>query len=292
MAGQNSAGPLLVSLAAALARPGLLPEPAARLARQVLAQRVVAGTDGRLAPDEIARAVERSGVLLEARLAGGRGDPLDLKSLLLGLRDRLAATLPAGTQAPQRAAPEAAPQPAQPPLKGLPLRAAVGDVAPLPQEPKDALRMLHDQSDATVSRIKLAQIASLPDRADAGRANPVLLRLEVPLLFGHELVMAQIAVGRDGGRRNGERKRGWSFKFALKSAATGEVGADVGLLGRTVHVALWAADPRTAEVFSACLPELRAGLEGAGLTPASVQVRRGVPPAAPGRSGELLDSMS
>lgn len=283
IAKQDSLGPLLVTLAAAVARPSLLPEPLARLAREVLAQRVIA-PEGRVAPDDLAGAISRSGVLLEAKLADGRVDPSDLKSLLLALRDRLAPG-PREADPPRR-------EPAAPPLKGLPLRAERSDAPSLPDPPREALRLLHDQSDAAVSRIKLAQIASLPDGTDPAKANGPLLRLELPFLIGHELVMAQIEVGRDGGRRGAERRRGWSLKFALNSAATGEVGADVGLLGTAVNVALWAADPETADAFSARVPDLAAALEAAGLQPAAIKIRRAPPAKLSTPVGNLLDSVS
>jgi hypothetical protein len=285
LARQDSAGPLLRSLASLVQTPATLPEPVLRAALGVLAQRVVAA-NGKVQPADLERAVLRSGLGLEAGLARGEiPAPLDAKAGLLALRAALAKWLgesPAGA-APRDAAP--------PPLKGLPLRAPDLGAAPLPEAPRDALRAVHGQADAAVSRMKLMQLASLPD-SDPARPSPPALRLELPLLIGHELVMAQLQVSRDGARRETERKRGWTMRFALNYAATGEVGAEIGLLGKAVNVALWAAQPETAEAMQAALPELGGALAAIGLKPGALRIRLGTPGQEKPASGQLLDAVS
>lgn len=285
IARQDSVGPLLQSLATLVAKPATLPEPVLRTALAVLAQRIVA-TNGKVQPADLERAVLRSGLGLEATLARGEAPaPMDAKAGLLALRAGLAKWLgEAPPLVPQR---EAAP----PPLKGLPLRAPDFNQPPLPDAPRDALRAVHGQADAAVSRLKLMQMASLPD-PDPGRPPAPALRLELPLLIGHELVMAQLLVSRDGTRREAERKRGWTMKFALNFSATGEVGAEVGLLGKAVNVALWAAEPETAEAMQASLTELAGALEAVGLRPGSLRIRHGSPEPEKPTSGQLLDSTS
>jgi hypothetical protein len=286
LARQDSAGPLLQSLAALVQKPAELPEPVLRAALGVLAQRVIA-TDGKVQPADLERAVLRSGLGLEAGLARSETPvPLDAKAGLLALRAALTKWLGEGPAAVAQQR-DAAP----PPLKGLPLRAPDLDLAPLPDAPREAMRAVHGQADAAISRLKLMQMASLPD-VDPARPSPAALRLELPLLIGHELVMAQFQVSRDGARREAERKRGWTMRFALNYSATGEVGAEVGLLGKAVNVALWAAEPQTAEAMQAALPDLARALEATGLKPGAVRIRHGVPEPEKPPSGQLLDSLS
>jgi hypothetical protein len=105
--------------------------------------------------------------------------------------------------------------------------------------------------------------------------------------------MAQIQVGRDGARREAERKRGWTMRFALNFSATGEVGAEVGVLGKAVNVSLWAVEPETAAVMAGSLQDLTRALEGIGLKPGAVRIRQGAPADVhPPPSGRLLDSVS
>ena len=286
IAKQNSLAPLLQSLAALVSRPSALPEPIVRAALSVLAQRIAVPA-GKLAPEALESAIRQSGVFLETGLAQGTPTATDTKSALLALRGVLEkwlggapATVPAGDRP-------------SPPVRGqLPRAAAVAPVPlAVPETPREAARLLHSQTDAAVSRVKLGQLASLPE-TDTSRPAANELRVELPFLIGSELVMAQIQISRDSARREVERKRGWTMRFAMNFSGTGEVGADVGLLGRGVNVTLWAAEPETAEALSAALPELSGSLEALGLLPGAVRVRRGVPDAGPVRSGQLLDSVS
>lgn len=284
---QDSAGPLLVSLAAAVQKPGVLPEPVLRAALGVLAQRIVV-SDGKVQATQIEQAVARSGVTLEASLLNATPQPRDAKAGLLALREALGKWL-GGEAAPAVSGRD----PAPPPIKGLPLRAVPTDPPPLPDSAKDIGRLLHGETDAAVSRLKLMQLASLPDSSDPGKPNAPTLRMELPFLIGHELVMAQIQVGRDGSRREAERKRGWTMRFALNFSATGEVGAEVGVLGKAVNVALWAAEPETAVAMNEMLPDLARALEAVGLKPGAMRIRQGAPnePTRPA-AGRLLDSVS
>ena len=286
VAKQNSLAPLLQSLAALVAKPSLLPQPIVRAALSVLAQRIAVPA-AKLAPETLESAIRQSGVFLEAGLAQGAPTLADGKSALLALRGALEKWLggvPAAI-APGHRSP--------PPVRGQTPRAAALASMPLavPETPREAAQLLHSQTDAAVSRVKLAQWASLPD-PDTSRPPGNELRVELPFLIGSELVMAQILISRDSTRRDVERKRGWTMRFAMNFSATGEVGADVGLLGKAVNATLWAAEPETAKALSAALPELRGSLEALGLLPGAVRVRRGVPDAALVRSGQLLDSVS
>ena len=283
---QDSVGPLLQSLAQVVQKAAVLPEPILRAALGVLAQRIVV-SDGRVRAADIAQGVLRSGVMLEASLLAGTPEPSDAKAGLLALRDGLARWL--GAAAPAAVQPRMA---AEPPLRGLPLRAAELGQAPLPESPRDAGHLLHAQADAAISRLKLMQLASLPD-GDPTRPNPPVLRMELPFLIGHELVLAQLQVSREGPRREADRKRGWSMRFALNFSATGEVGAEVGVLGPVVSVVLWAAEAETAAAMRDALPELRDTLAAVGLSAGSLRVREGAPQGPEAvAAGQLVDSIS
>jgi hypothetical protein len=97
-------------------------------------------------------------------------------------------------------------------------------------------------------------------------------------------------VTRDAARRNADVKRGWTMRFAMNFAQSGEVGAEIGLLGRSVNVALWAADPQMAAGLEAALPELAPALARLGLEPGAMRVRP-LPPETPKpHSGHFVDS--
>jgi hypothetical protein len=163
---------------------------------------------------------------------------------------------------------------------------------PLPDGPRDIARALHGQADAAISRVKLGQLAALPDTPNAPKPGQPELRMELPFLVGHELVMAQLQIARDGRRHEISRKRGWTMRFAMNFSQTGEVGAEIGLLGKSVNVALWAAEPETAEALNAALPELARSLEALGLDPGAVRLRSSVPEAPKIASGHFVDAMT
>jgi len=284
MARQNSVAPLLQSLAALVVRPAL-PAPIVRAALQVLAQRVVA-PDGKVTARDIEQAVVRSGLFLEASLAAGTPVRGDAKAALVNLRTVLEKFL--GETPPATAPAGRAP----PPVNGQPPRAVPVEVPALPDAPREVARALHGETDAAISRVKLGQLAALPDTPNAPATRQPELRMELPFLIGHELVMAQLQIARDGRRSAGERKRGWTMRFAMNFAASGEVGAEIGLLGKAVNVHLWAAEPEMAEALNAALPELASALTAIGLDPGAVRIRHAVPEPAPIASGHFVDSVS
>jgi hypothetical protein len=279
LAQQGSPAPLLQALAAAVARTVPLPAPVLRAAAQLLAIRIpVAALKG----DALKTAVERAGVTLEAILATGSPPPAnDAKAGLLALRSALVSWL--GEQAPidpVRRVP--------PPIKGETLRAQVADALPeLPAAARDIGRVLHGHTEAALSRLKLMQLASLPD-ADGLRQSGPEMRLELPLLVGNELAMAQLQIFRDGSRRRDAAKRGWAMRFAVATQATGEVGAEVGLIGKSVTVALWAGEEATAKALAESLPELSQSLGALGLA-SSVRLRAGPPRGAVSTPGQFVD---
>jgi hypothetical protein len=148
--------------------------------------------------------------------------------------------------------------------------------------------LLH-QTDAALSRLKLTQLAAQP--ADAARAAigaPDFV-VELPMLLGHELGVAQLQIQRDGKRNERDAKRGWRVRFAVSFSVIGEVGAQIALMGKTANVLLWADRDATADALETMLPELEPALAARGLTVASVRLRRSAPPSERPASGHLLD---
>lgn len=283
LAKQAPLAPLFATAAALLARPGAVPQPVVNAALQLLAQRVTVQPGGKPSAAAIASALVRSGVPLEGLLARGEAAPANLKSTLLALRGALGAWL--GSDA----TPVTAIRPAPPPMRGMPPRAALPDQPPMPELPRDVARLAHQQADGAIARLKLMQLASLPD-ADPARPQSPELRFEIPFAYGHQLAVAQFQIARDGRSTGEDRRRGWTLRFAMHLAGAGEVGAEIGLLGRSVNVALWASEPALAADLEAMLPELAPALAGLGLEPGAIRIRHGAPDAPPVGVGTLLDS--
>jgi hypothetical protein len=279
---QDTIAPLLARLAT-LGPTAALPRPVLEAIVRVLAGRI----DLNRAPPDgktLKEAVLRAGVLTEP----GVRQPADSKTALLQLRSALSGFLGGEVEA---VAPVTRRPP--PPLRGEPARAPTSQPAPPPgDDPVESARQLLGHTDAAISRLKLLQLASNP--ADAIRpglqAPAAELRVEVPMQLGAETGILQLLVERDGKHKRTPAERGWRMRFALNFTATGEVGAEIALLGRSANVALWAAEPATADALEAMLPELAPALARHGLDVGSMRVRRGAPQPPARTPGQLLDS--
>ncbi|MBK8082538.1 MAG: flagellar hook-length control protein FliK [Devosia sp.] len=279
---QDSVAPLLARLAGALVQGAALPRPVVEVALRLLAGRLDLNRtppDGTVLRD----AVLASGVLADAARSSSstRDNLLQLRSGLLAVLGSDAevavasvrrAALPLRGEAPRAAAPQGPASPGQ----------ALPEIA----------RNLLGHTDAALSRLKLMQVASQPadsTRPDAQSARPEF-RVEIPLLLGTETAMLHLQVERDARHRPSRRERAWRMRFAVHFSATGEIGAEVALFGRTANVSVWAAETDTADAIEAMLPELAPALARHGLDVGAVRVRRGAPASRPHHPGRLLDS--
>lgn len=277
---QQSSAPLLASLStlAAVATP--LPRPVIEAALKVLATRI----DLNQAPPT--PAALREAVLGAGVLAQPAAVTTDSKLALLQLRSALVAFLGA---APIPAPPAGRRPP--PPLRGEDPRAPSPE-SPPPDDgtPHDAARTLLSHTDGALSRLKLLQLASQPADPRPNPAAPAEYRVEIPMMLGAETGIMQLQIQRDAHNKSQPRARGWRMRFALSFSAIGEVGAEVALLGQSASVALWAADPDTADALEAMLPELAPALAARGLDVTGVRLRRGAPHKPARAPGQLLDS--
>lgn len=293
---QNSIAALLNSVLRLGERARELPDEVQRVAQRLT--RSALPLDAK-APDiqALQRAITRSGVFLESNLAGGASDASvegDLKSLLITLRRALGDWL--GSEAKPAVL---AGKPPPPPQSGVMPRApAAASAAP----PADELaiteigKSLLSQTDAALSRLRLHQIASLPDRSEALAATRHPIHLEVPVSLGEQQGVLHLVISRDDEGDTPEReKKTWRVQFAVNASVIGEVGAEIGLLGARTNVVLSAAEPNTAEALAETIGDLSEALQAVGLTPGVLRVRRiGAPtvPIAtppPPASGQYLD---
>ncbi|MBU1176341.1 MAG: flagellar hook-length control protein FliK, partial [Alphaproteobacteria bacterium] len=277
---QNSVSVLLASVLKLGDRARELPDAVQRAIVRLSA--AVLPLDGE-GPDAQAlqRAIVRSGAFLESRLGAGAGNAAvegDLKAVLLTLRQVLGFWL--GPEARPLVLAGKSPPPPQP---------GVAPRAPAPAPSPDAVddrpitdigKTLLSQTDAALSRLRLGQIASLPDRPDAAPAAHKDVHLDLPVTLGQQPGVLSLVISRDDeGDTPDRRNPAWRVQFSINASVIGEVGAEVGLLGGRTIVVLSAAEPETVEALTAGLGELADGLAAGGLMPGALRVRRlGAPP--------------
>jgi len=288
VAHQDSMAPLTTALTD-IAGKVPLPAPVVRAAEALLATRLQLAAPA-LTGADMQKAVLSSGVFQEAMLAAGMSPRAnaDVKTALLTLRQALANWL---GSAP--AAPNPPPGRPPPPVRGTAPRLASAPPMPMDlDQPVEAVgRVLLDRTEAALSRLRLHQHASLPDAAPS--AQPAVRSewlLEVPVMIGTYQTMMQLHIHRDG-HKGAEQaaERGWQMRFAIDLPVMGEVGAQVNLRAGVTSVLLWAAEPETAALLDAELPELSRALIAAGLKPSAIHCRQGEPPAPPVASGHFMD---
>lgn len=154
---------------------------------------------------------------------------------------------------------------------------------------------LLDDTDAAIARQTLLQVASLPDRLDAGghRIDPTAPQwnFEIPFAIPQGTAMAQFEISRDGGAESSDpARRAWRARFSLNVEPAGPVHALITLNGDKTFVRMWAERPATAQQLRAGIGELSQALTKAELRPGDIVVREGTPPQpAPARAGHFLD---
>lgn len=270
--------PLIARLAALGPRLDLLPVPAAQAALRLLAMRLDL-TSGTVNAKALQMAVAGSGVLARPPASGD-----SVKSALVQLRGSLV-----GVPGAEIEAVEAVAARPQPPMRGDDARTVRAEL-PLPTGGEEPARGLLHHADAALSRLKLLQNASQPQETRPGTPTaPQEIRIEVPLLLGAQTGLMQLVVDREARRKDRPGERGWRMRFAMAFPHTGEVGAEIALVGQSVAVALWAEDTGMETAMAAGLEALRAALGAEGLEATSLRMRRRARAVAQS-PGRLMDS--
>lgn len=192
---------------------------------------------------------------------------------------------------------EAAGHATPPPFRGaLPAPQSIAAPSLAPDTPLAAtVHRLLDDTDAAIARQTLLQVASLPDRTDAGghridSAAPHW-NFEIPFATPQGTAMAQFEISRDSGNEPADpAKRAWRARFSLNVEPAGPVHALITLNGDKTFVRMWAERPATAQQLRAGVGELNQALTRAELKPGDIEIRDGTPPQpAPARAGHFLD---
>jgi hypothetical protein len=192
---------------------------------------------------------------------------------------------------------EAAARTTPPPVRGTsPVPQTVASPLLPPDAPLPAIvHRLREDTDAAIARQTLLQVASLPDRTDAGghriEATVPQWNFEIPFATRQGTAMAQFEISRDGGTESADpAARAWRARFTLNVEPAGPVHALVTLNGDKTFVRMWAERPATAQQLRDGVAELSQALVRAELRPGDILVREGTPPQpSPPRAGHFLD---
>ncbi len=289
---QGSLTTLYSNLEAATTTPAAaLPTPVLDAAKQLFAMRLDITPGQSIDADAVKVALTQSGLMTGlpvAALSPQNGEASDLGTALIILRQALKNWLdqqshPTTASAPQGPAPATARSTVpMPPYRGAPSTpqapaAPSLSAALLPREQAVALL---GQTDAAIARQTLLRIVSLPGGHinDASHGNDPSSRLmvEIPMATAQGTGVAPMTIERDGGK-SGPRdtEPSWRASVSVDLDAIGPVHVRIALTGDRASVTLRAEQAHSAELLSAGLPLLDAGLRKAELEPGDLRCHAG-----------------
>jgi hypothetical protein len=276
---QNGLAQVFAELQSLAARPDLPPQVRAAV-QALLALRLDVAA---ITPETIAKALQQSGLYLEAQLAAQHSPGADLKLALVNLRSALNAWL--GDAPVQRNETQPAPPP---PYRGAPPAAQSVSVAQgAALTTPDAAQIARVAIEAALARHTMLQAASLPEQAAVARPGEPQQRLvfDIPLLTPQGTAVVQLQIERDAPRKgNGQGDAAapvWRLAFSVDIAPAGPVHARIAQLGARTHVSLTAERADSAQALRGHLGELKGMLVAAALEPGDLVCHVGQPqPAA------------
>lgn len=243
-----------LAIPAAATSAAALPAPVAAALRQFAAR--LPTMEALTTAAGLRRAVDNSGLFLEARLASalinGSKPSLqnDLKANLLQLVATLRTAVAMNSNSP-----------------GAPQTAA-GQTAP---GPDPAAAQILRPADAALARVEQQQLATV-----SHAATPVI---QIPITSGAEPQLLELCIEHDQcTAATTEQTAPWNVWLHFDLNELGSVHARITLAAESVTVGLWAEQAHTAALFEQHLGELDDALRLAGLAPAGLQCHRGRPP--------------
>lgn len=290
---QTALTPLLANLGLiAQAGAGLPPLPAPVMAAALQIYRALTDSHQAASARGLQQAVRDTGIFLESKLAQLLRDgssPLgnDFKAALLRLQAALNAaanTVSAPASPAARGAALTLPLPATPdatpPMRATPLQTQATVAATLARLPMPAAcAELQRQTEGSLARVQLHQLAALPDGAGG---QPVWL-LELPIRHDAQIDLFHLRIARDGQHRADEPSAAqpWSVNLAFDLPGLGPVQARVSIQGEQVSTRFWAERPGTVQAFNTHFDVLRANLRQAGLGVGEIACHPGPAPTPP-----------
>ena len=254
----------------------------------------------------LAKAVESSGLLFEAKLLHGQtsGLPQDLKANLLRLVAQLLPQLPGGTgtlAGLQGAISQNLPALARQMLGINSTGSSARQQAlsfPLPsrllqnmEEGEVDLEALLKLAAAAISRLQTHQLSSLAQtQVDANGNLVTTWQLELPMRHQQEILPLQIKLQHEEQNaksdKNEQKEPLWRIDLAFDLPHLGPLQVRAQLLRGSLSSQLWAERADTTALINAELGHLRERLQAAGLEVGELACSQGMPPQGPKTSLE------
>jgi len=309
-AAQGSLTTLYSNLEAAVATPAAaIPAPVLDAAKQLLGMRLdIASGDG-IDANDVKIALMRSGLVTSLPVTGTapQNAATDLGAALIVLRQTLKnwfdreSDQKTAAAPPNPAAATASPRPnvPMPPYRGGPNVPQAPSAPSLSAStpPREQALQLLGQTVSAIARQTLLHIVSLPGDQTSGGAhgndNSSRLMFEIPVATAQGTGVVPMTIERDGGNRDPhDAKPHWHASFSVDLKSIGPVHVRIALTGERASVTLKAERAHSAELLSAGLPLLDAGLRKAEIEPGELRCQSGSPRSQAATPGTFLDQAS
>ncbi len=276
--------PPLLSLLEALAKPEVarkssLPAPLLKQVQEFF--RTLPQIQTLFKGEGVARAVQGSGLFLEAQLANhipsspGPAPRRDLKGALLRLLQTTHPVTPESASTPKPPSSFLTPgqTPSSPTAPKPELRAPVTPPATV-LAGQDVEGDLQRLLEGAVARVQANQLASLPGEDGTSRAWVV----EIPVREPPQGSVVKLRIQQEPGHQEDSALPYWSVNLSVEPPRLGPIHARISLGGEKISTTLWAERESTLKLVQRHLQDLDDGLRKAGLKAERVCCHGGEPP--------------
>lgn len=168
-----------------------------------------------------------------------------------------------------------------PPVKGEVPQAQARSTASIPQQPANtdnAVGEILRQTTASLARVQLAQVASMPTEPN----QPPSFVLAIPVRHGEGTDIFELHIEKDGhnGSEENNQENGWTVTLSFNLDQLGAMRARLHVLDKAVTANWWADEPNTLGLLNREMDTLKMSLQSEGLTVSRLEAHLGPAPTA------------
>jgi len=131
------------------------------------------------------------------------------------------------------------------------------------------------QSESSIARIQLSQLASMPQESNTSQS----WAFELPLRHGENIDVVQLRIEKEDPKEGEEQDSRWRITLTLDLPAIGTIYATITVQGEQTSTTLWAEEESTAQLIENNLQLLRDALDKHGVSSDEINCQHGSPPA-------------
>ncbi len=140
------------------------------------------------------------------------------------------------------------------------------------------------QSENSIARVQLSQLASMPQESNTSQS----WAFELPLRHSENIDVVQLRIEKENPKEDEEQDSRWRITLTLDLPAIGTIYATITVQGEQTSTILWAEEENTARLIDSNLQLLRDALDKHGVSSDEINCQHGSPPAPPRQQRHTL----